>query len=145
MPSRRRLLAGLSSLGTLAVAGCSGGSPSENDSPTASESASGATVEVGPGGSYSFDPEEVTIGVGETVTWSFATGGHNVSARPEDYSEVSLPEGADPFASFDGDDPYSYNDPGSTFSHTFETPGEYVYVCVPHAATGMIGRVVVEA
>ena len=29
------------------------------------------------------------------------------------------------------------------FSHTFETPGIYYYVCTPHKSMGMIGLVVV--
>jgi peptide/nickel transport system substrate-binding protein len=33
---------------------------------------------------------------------------------------------------------------GETFEHTFETAGEYRYVCVPHAGVGMQGTVVVE-
>jgi plastocyanin len=35
------------------------------------------------------------------------------------------------------------NPQGETYEHTFETPGEYRYVCVPHAPT-MAGRVSVE-
>jgi plastocyanin len=33
---------------------------------------------------------------------------------------------------------------GETFEHTFTVPGTYVYVCVPHAGQGMIGRVIVN-
>ena len=101
-----------------------------------------ANVDVGPGGELRFDPEEVTVSTGETVEWSFESAGHNVSGNPDHHEEVSIPDGAEPFASVD--EAMDINEPGSTFSHTFETAGEYTYVCVPHVASGMIGTVVVE-
>ncbi|MFC7174814.1 plastocyanin/azurin family copper-binding protein [Haloplanus litoreus] len=56
--------------------------------------------------------------------------------------------GAEPFASYDisGDDinHVSLNEAGTTYRHTFETTGEYTHVCVPHAASGMIGTIVVR-
>jgi len=55
---------------------------------------------------------------------------------------------AEPFASYDisGDDinHVSLNQAGTTYRHTFETTGQYTYVCVPHAASGMVGELTVR-
>jgi len=42
-----------------------------------------------------FEPEEITISSGETVTWEFESAGHNVSAWPEMNEEIAIPEGAE--------------------------------------------------
>lgn len=136
--SRRRFLA----LSGVAVAGSVGGCGSgATDTPT-----SDADVVVGPNGTNAFDPETLTVEPGETVTWEFVSAGHNVSAVPDHAPQVSLPEGADPFASYgtDGTGNETHSR-GETFEHTFETSGEYTYVCVPHLRQGMVGTVVVEA
>jgi len=31
-----------------------------------------------------------------------------------------------------------------TFSHTFDVPGTYSYVCIPHETSSMVGTVIVE-
>jgi plastocyanin len=102
------------------------------------------TVEVtaGPEGAWRFEPEEVEVAVGGTVEWYFASAGHNVTSDPEAHNKCENPEGAEPFKSYEGDSHMSINEEDSTFSHTFETPGEYTYVCVPHA-TQMVGYVTV--
>jgi plastocyanin len=129
----------------VALAGCSGGG---DDTPADGNDDDGGgsnTVAVGPDGSLAFDPDEITVSVGDTVTWEFESAGHNVSAYPDHGDPVSLPEGAEPFGS-DGvaDDQYATISQGETFEHTFETAGEYTYVCVPHIGSDMIGTVVVE-
>lgn len=132
--SRRTVLRmlGLAAAGS---AGCMGGSTDVPD----------GDVMVGPGGSLRFEPAEYTVGVGETVTWSFASPGHNVCCVPDHSGKVSLPDGAEPFASYGVDgNPVSTDEKGTTYEYTFETPGEYTYVCVPHVRSGMIGTVVVE-
>jgi plastocyanin len=64
---------------------------------------------------------------------------------PDHSDEVSIPPGADPFASYGVDgSSMSTDEQGSTYEYTFETPGEYTYVCVPHVGVGMIGTIVVE-
>lgn len=139
--SRRALLrstAGVTALGAAsALAGCSGGSDCSVDG-------ADATVVSGPGQSLIFEPEEVTVEVGDTVGWCFESAGHNVSAVPEHSDVVSIPDGAEPFASYDGDATFQTLPAGETYTHTFETPGEYTYVCVPHETQGMVGTVVVE-
>jgi plastocyanin len=102
-----------------------------------------ADVEVGPGTELAFDPVSLTVPVGDTVTWWFASADHNVACDPAEDDVAELPDGAEPFASYDGDDRYHTEPEGTTFDHTFSTPGTYVYVCVPHIPHGMVGEIVV--
>lgn len=99
-------------------------------------------VVAGPEGAWRFEPEELEVAVGETVVWYFATSGHNVTSHPDAHNKCENPEGAEPFKSYEGDDHFSTNSVDTTYSHTFETPGEYTYVCVPHA-TQMVGYITV--
>jgi len=168
--SRRKFAATVGGTVLAGLAGCSGGNgdgdgevtatdtpePTATDTPEPTETATAtepaeeadATITVGPGGSLQFEPETTAISQGDTVEFVFDSGGHNVSGHPDAHSAVSLPEGAEPFASYDisGDDinHLSLNDAGSTYRHTFEVTGEYTYVCVPHAASGMIGHLTVR-
>ncbi|QLG51070.2 plastocyanin/azurin family copper-binding protein [Natrinema halophilum] len=104
-----------------------------------------ADVVAGPDGQLVFEPEDLTVSVGETVTWGFPTSGHNVCCRSDDSDKVRLPDDAEPFASYDpGESPQGTVVPlGETYEHTFEVPGEYVYVCIPHVGQGMVGTVLV--
>ena len=132
---RRAVLAGI----TASLAGCTSGILDDPSFPD-------ADVIVAPDGESIFQPDELTVLVGETVRWGFAEGGHNVSCRPEDASEVVLPGDAEPFASYSpGDDPdVTLVQRGETYEHTFEMTGEYTYVCIPHADSGMVGTIRVE-
>ncbi|WP_349367775.1 plastocyanin/azurin family copper-binding protein [Salinarimonas sp.] len=104
-----------------------------------SDSAVAATVGMG---DLRYDPERVTITVGETIEWRNSSQVvHTVTADPEKAAlddSVRLPEGAEPFGSGD-------LEPGDTFRRTFETPGRYTYFCIPHERADMIGEIVVEA
>lgn len=139
---RRTLLKTLAGTSLATLAGCSGDGDDENggDGPAAGEN----EVLVAPDGSLSFAPETITVTTGTAVTWRFESASHNVSCDPDHHDDASLPEGADTFASYDGDDRFSTNDEGETFEHAFETAGTYDYVCVPHASSGMTGTVEVE-
>jgi len=99
-------------------------------------------VVAGPEGAWRFEPEEIDVSVGDTVVWYFASRGHNVTSHLDADPKCENPEGAEPFKSYEGDDHMAQNEVDSTFSHTFETPGEYTYVCVPHS-TQMVGQVTV--
>jgi plastocyanin len=96
----------------------------------AAEESGGKTVQVGPGGSLKFEPSTVYVKPGNTVTWQWGSGGHNVVA-------TETPSGS----SWKGHEPLE--DSGFSYSHTFETEGTYKYVCTPHASSGMKGEVVV--
>jgi len=98
-----------------------------------------------------FAPEEITVDAGTTVVWrNTSARGHTVTAY-----ESSLPDGAAFFASggYDSTDEAReawHNtsggriETGETFSYTFEIPGRYNYVCLPHETSNMVGTVVVE-
>ena len=110
---------------------------------TSGNSGETTTVAAGPDGRLVFEPEQIDISVGGTVIWEFKSPGHNVSAVPEDNKKVSIPSKAKPFASYESGDLYAVVPEGKTYQYTFETSGEYTYVCIPHAASGMVGTVIV--
>lgn len=91
-------------------------------------------VVVGPSGRLRFEPESVTVSAGDTVLWRWDSSGHNVSPNQD-----SLPEGA----SWTGKDDGTFS-AGTTYAHTFDTAGQYDYVCTPHQSAGMVGSVTVE-
>lgn len=105
-----------------------------------------ADVIAGPGAQNRFEPADLTISAGETVTWGFASAGHNVSCRPEDHPDVVLPDNAEPFSSYGPDESPSGSlvPRGGTYRHTFDVPGTFRYVCIPHASVGMQGTIRVE-
>lgn len=89
-----------------------------------------------------YDPDELTIRVGDTVTWRVvgamphsATADPAKAADPEEH--VALPDGADPWDS-------GILTEGQEFSHTFSVAGDYTYFCIPHESLGMVGKITVE-
>ncbi|HYZ93154.1 MAG TPA: cupredoxin domain-containing protein [Actinomycetota bacterium] len=72
---------------------------------------------------FRFQPREVTVGIGETVTWS----------QQDDTLHTVTSEGL-----FDSKDLAQ----GETFSFTFERAGSYRYLCEKHPE-GMRGTVTV--
>jgi len=133
MVTRRTVLAVAPAL-ALGFSGCT------TSSSTAKQN---ADVIAGPGSRLTFGPEQLTISAGETVLWYFDSRGHNVCGVPAHHPVVSLPDGATPFRSYPDDNTHRTVPRGETFSHTFDTPGTYTYVCIPHAPE-MKGRIEVE-
>ena len=77
---------------------------------------------------YAFDPPAVRVSTGTEVTWEWAEDvAHSVTHDNGDAFDSGIQGGAD-----------------TTFSHTFEEAGNYLYVCIPHQAIGQVGAVVVE-
>ena len=106
------------------VAGCSGddgGSPGPDDLADDLEIAATVTVD-----EYAFDPDEVTVSVGETVEWQ------------NDGDVVHAVEASD--ALFSSGELH----PGESSAFTFDTPGRHEYRCSIHPQQ-MRGVVVVEA
>ncbi|KTG13083.1 cupredoxin domain-containing protein [Haloferax profundi] len=136
--TRRAFLAAAGTAVTASLAGC------------ATSLASDGEFDVGMT-AVAFDPPVVTVDVGDEVVWrNTSSRGHTVTA----YESV-LPEGAEFFASGEFEDEqtarkaYSNSlggliDSGETYSYTFDVPGEYEYLCIPHEQAGMVGTVVVE-
>ncbi|MFB6201147.1 MAG: plastocyanin/azurin family copper-binding protein [Halorhabdus sp.] len=98
-----------------------------------------------------FLPGEYHVSPGTTVVWK------NTSARAHTVTayDASLPDGAAYFASGDYDSEDAAREAwfesgggaiysGETYAHTFEQPGTYPYVCLPHEAEGMDGMIVVS-
>lgn len=92
-----------------------------------------------------FSPADLTIALGQTVTWINASAMPHTatddpaqnpvpSAHPE---FVQLPDGADAWDS-------GLLQPGESYSHTFDVAGTYHYFCLPHALSGMLGTITVE-
>lgn len=94
--------------------------PTPTASPT--PSAAGALIEMG---DHFFDPSQLTVKVGTTVTWKVVgQSTHDLAARDGTFSDRTM--------SF-----------GQTFSFTFTKAGSYPYVCMQHEGDGMIGEVTV--
>lgn len=129
---RRALLGSVGATLAGATAGCFA---NESGNGTESAPAGGNEVAVGPGGSYAYEPAELAVPVGETVTWTWASRNHNVVVSEQ-------PEGAD-WTGTEGDGTTTYDDP-HTYEYTFETAGTYEYYCQPHEGLGMVATVVVE-
>ncbi len=105
-----------------------------------------ADVVAGADGGNAFEPAELTVAVGDAVTWGFASAGHNVCCRPDDSDDADLPADAEGFASYAPDESTggSLVPRGETYQHTFDVPGQYDYVCLPHEDLGMTGTIHVE-
>jgi plastocyanin len=66
---------------------------------------------------YEFNPKNVSIAVGDTITWNFE--------GPSQHTATSNSGQPDKWDS-------GLKDEGGTFQHTFDTPGKYQYFCRPH-------------
>ncbi|MEX2550056.1 MAG: plastocyanin/azurin family copper-binding protein [Nitriliruptoraceae bacterium] len=76
-----------------------------------------------------FTPADVTVEVGDTVTWT-QTGSLPHSVTADDGTFDSSPDCAGGSGCLDE---------GDTFTHTFDEPGEYAYYCRVHGAPGGVG------
>lgn len=105
-----------------------------------------ADVIAGADGRNVFEPAELTVTVGDTVTWGFVSAGHNVCCRAEDNDRVGYPGDTEGFASYGPDESpdSSFVPRGETYEHTFDVSGQYDYVCIPHDDLGMTGTIHVE-
>jgi len=88
-----------------------------------------------------FVPTELTINVGDTVTWrTVGAAPHTSTCDPDKANDpeehVQLPEGAETWDS-------GFVNTDEEFSHTFEVPGGYTYFCIPHEAVGMVASLTV--
>ena len=75
---------------------------------------------------FSFQPKELVVRAGSTVTWTNNDGNVNHT--------VTSDTGAWDSGRFSG---------GGTFSFTFDEPGVYPYHCKPHSGRGMTGEIIV--
>lgn len=75
-----------------------------------------------------FDRPNVSISAGTAVRWT-NVGIMLHTVTPDGHSEWSAA---------------SLGSNGSTFTHTFDTPGTYEYYCEPHLSNGMTGTITVN-
>ena len=121
----------------LTVAGC--GDDDDDDGGGGGNGGATTQEETGGGGgggaqvgmqNIQFDPAEVTVNAGETVTWT------NDEAVAHDV------DGSGPGGDFSSGPEGGMNE-GDEFAFTFDEPGTYEYVCRVHAP-GMAGTVTVR-
>ncbi|MEM9136215.1 MAG: plastocyanin [Cyanobacteria bacterium P01_F01_bin.42] len=91
-------------------------------------------VDMGGDGGLVYTPQDISVSVGDTVTWFNKTGFHNVIFD-------SVPDGVDAEAI---SVKALAREIGPSHSVTFEVPGTYGYYCSPHKSKGMIGTVTVS-
>lgn len=171
MPNRRQVLLALGAGSLVAVAGCLGAADEAEAAESTDESTPtdrtegtidplfgyvGLTADeeppvepdheiqllIGPregGGEipeFYFEPAGLYVEAGETVQFTMATPHHNVNAVHEAFGyQQRVPEDVPPFSS-----PVLAG--GTYWLYTFEEEGVYDYVCSPHEAFGMAGRIV---
>jgi plastocyanin len=91
--------------------------------------------------SLQFQPTELTVPRGATVTWVNSSSlQHPVtddSSKAQNKSDAQLPRGAQGWDS-------GLIDPGATYQHSFDVPGTYKYFCIPHETAGMTATIVVS-
>ncbi|MDQ3106999.1 MAG: plastocyanin/azurin family copper-binding protein [Actinomycetota bacterium] len=119
----RRPAAALLLLASLGLAACGGGDDDGGGGDAGGSgggTAAAATVDLKP---TTFEPDEVTVKVGEAVTWKWGSGvQHNV--KFDDFESELMSKGE--------------------FSHTFDEAGTFTYTCEVHPTT-MKGTVEVTA
>ena len=141
----------MSTLALLFVVACSSAStgppassttaPASGPTPSGSGGGGGAqTVTVTMTDAYQFTPASISVKAGTTVTWvntgqqpHTATDDASKAINP---SDSILPSGAEPWDS-------GLLNAGQSYTHTFTTPGQYTYFCIPHETLGMVARVTV--
>ena len=97
-------------------------------------SAAAADATIGTSG-FDFVPSDVTIDVGDTVTWTNLQPTHNVAESDSPASNMWNGTG---FRSGNLGDV-------DTYQQTFATPGVLYFICEPHAGVGMKGSITVMA
>lgn len=142
LSTRRRILAGLGTAGSLALAGCTGGSGDGGggddgggdvgtDTLTPAPVEADETVRVGPDGDLVFAPAELRVEVGATVAWVWDSSGHTLTVQRKpgasDWRGTNL----------------STKETGYVLTETFDVEGRYDYYCTPHQSAGMSGTLLV--
>ena len=88
-----------------------------------------AEIQMGSGGNLVFEPNELTVSVGESVTFT------NGDLPPHNMVVADHPELSHPDLAFVG---------GESFTVTFDEAGDYEFQCEPHAGAGMKGVIHVQ-
>ena len=86
-------------------------------------------ITMGSGGNLVFEPNEISISAGDTVTVV------NGDLPPHNFVVADHPELSHPDLAFGG---------GESFNVTFDKAGDYEFQCEPHAGAGMKGVIHVQ-
>ncbi|MEM9219318.1 MAG: plastocyanin/azurin family copper-binding protein [Cyanobacteria bacterium P01_F01_bin.150] len=120
------------------IGSCGASTISETTAPVSDEpivlTGNEIIVTMGDGGELLYDPEELSVNVGDTVVWDNMSGAHDVVFR-------KVPEGVDVESI---SRTTLARDAGPAHSVTFEAPGDYSYYCTPHKELGMTGKITVS-
>ena len=96
---------------------------------------------------YRFEPAELTIKAGDGIKWTMVSGGpHNVAFDQAALGAAATQIGANmPNVTAPLMGPYLSN-PNETYTMSFANvpAGSYDYVCTPHAAMNMKGKITVQ-
>ncbi len=162
-----RLKAAALALSAMFFAACGGGDTADTSTPAADQSAAtqgtgaegsvaaapitGTTHEVrmlGDDQGYRYDPAELTVAPGDGVRFVMVSGPpHNVA-----FEENGIPAGAAAQLDANISDKLSFLSSGMymnvgdevTVSFANVPSGEYNFICTPHLAMGMRGKVIVQ-
>ena len=109
---------------TAATSAPAAATASATPAPTASPTPTAAVATIEMGDNF-FDPAQLTVKVGTTVTWKVVgQSTHDLAARDGSFANRTM--------SF-----------GQSLSFTFTKTGRYPYVCMQHEGDGMVGEVTV--
>ena len=109
---------------TAAASGPAAATATATPAPTASPTPTAAVATIEMGDNF-FDPAQLTVKVGTTVTWKVVgQSTHDLAARDGSFANRTM--------SF-----------GQILSFTFTKAGRYPYVCMQHEGDGMVGEVTV--
>ena len=113
--TRRRVLHAFGTAGVVTLAGCTGGSDSDDTA--------GLVIDVAPGSELRFAPAEATVAPGTTVRWEWQSGGHTVTV-------ASQPDGAN----WVGTGTTTHDE-----GYTVKTTSTYDDYCDSHRGADMVG------
>jgi len=95
---------------------------------------------VSDGGTFKFEPANITVKIGTTAKWfNMSENRHSATDDPEfekESGQAILPAGVEPWSS-----PFVVA--GESFSRRFTVPGKYRYFCRNHGQFGMVGIITV--
>jgi plastocyanin len=94
---------------------------------------------VGPDGALVFSPASLTIRVGDTVHWVWASAGHSVVSGTNGTADNHF---CSPNNTSCDNPPLSLM--GATYDHTFTAAGTFPYYCSVHFSLGMTGTITVQ-
>ena len=98
-----------------------------------------ADIVVGAGGALSFSQTQTAIHPGESVRWTWASGGHTVTSGDNGVADGKFCSPADTNCAAG-----VTSNSGFVYVHKFPTAGTFNYFCVPHFAAGMKGTITVQ-